>query len=476
MPPPEVGLLTIEEPAPAQGESLALGSDPDGGRSLILTNGEPCGECCGVCAVVARWVACGVSAEDAPCAVDPDVVWLCVGAGCGGENRVKWRNRCYRPADPAVTKPVQDLTSEEILLSSTGPVEFRYTCLPSCEHPDCTECELFLRCVPCADSRAGGPPENVFIPSRLVTCCGIAGGAANAQGQAFCFTAEPGGQTLTAANLPAGAIILDGPVRCGTDCCDCTYVTCGGRATGSFTSCATGQLEPYSCCCPRSFTLGVRYQFRQVIRTPGQQATEYVTLEATGEYSIEFVEGNQVGPTPTIHHVQTTVGSGVTSVTEFDAPGPRWQCGQEAGWSSIASYLRYVFFCPDELRQNCGGTFNLNECDNYDGAGSRLVIDNAFLKSRCNGSVVTGQWTEYDGPQYGSLLPRSETRVFITFTITAHDPCGSNCGGTVGIGVLAARARRGLKGPVVIVSEKPVSEGMMPDGTAAALHFMRGGG
>lgn len=468
MPAPELGLLTIDEPSPAQGTSFALGNDPsDGGKSLILTDGSPCGECCGGdCLTVSKWEACGQNQTTAPCSNDPTQVWICTGIGCGS-GVVKWRNRCYRPAFPAVEIPIGNLNEGDILLSNRGgsDPDFNFTCLPSCNDPGCTECRTYLRCSPCGGDGfrtdgmpvSGGPPP-AYIRRELVTCCGLAGNASNANGTGFCFTVGPGADAIREDQLPPGAAILTGPVVCNLDCCDsiCAGAAggCGGRATWPVYECSTGAEIIKNCCCPRTFLVAGEYHFSQTVRIPSVPGT-YSTLTADGSWEREYQDGGPLGGAPTIQHHRVNYSNNVPVLDEhYGVPVPEWVCGRELGFP-VVDYLSPDFVCPYQLPPE-----------------SEIVVEFAVVLVGCNTAAARGSWKVWGPGGPGAGQPQRETTFEVRFTITARDPCGTNCG--MNTATLAARARRGSKTPVLVSTGQPVQDGALPNGAPAAGLFFRG--
>lgn len=422
---------------PSMPESLAYQTGPSGERFLIssgdgksLATKSGCGGCCGggPCQTVQKFVACPTTPSTEPCANGPTVVWVCIpGVLCGG-GAIKWRNRCYTPASPAEIIPVGNLNPGDILLrnGNGSDPEFNYYCLASCLDPACTQCRQYLRCSVCAGpgvGSGGGSPPEVYIRRELVNCCGLAGGASNPQGTAWCYTVSPASQGVREDQLPPGAVILDGPVACGFDCCDCAFQNCGGRFNGTVTECSDGSQSPLSCCCPRAWGEIGEYRFHQIVRTPGLPQV-YSTLDATGFWNREYVNASPVGPTPTIPHTLTNYFPGGSSVSNYDVPVPHWECGQDPGWL-VVDYQSPDAKCPWQIAQECGGTWDGTTCTGLD--GSRYVVEFAIVRVGCNALFMQGSWKFYDGT--GNPIPQRETTVLIRFLLTARDPCGSNCSG-----------------------------------------------
>lgn len=440
----------------------------DDGLEMVDGDGvgadDGCVECCeNSCATVTKWVACSQNTATQGCANDPVVVWVCSDDTLcsGGGQRIKWRNRCYAPSIPAVVVPIGNLNPGDVLLSNRGgsDPDFNYSCRASCLDPSCTECRTYLRCSPCAGRSGVGTPPLAYILRTIVgSCCGIAGNAANAQGGIFCYTVGPGADGVREDQLPPGAVLFDGPVACGFDCCDTQCANnggCGGRINGPVFDCTSGQGIPISCCCPRDWLLEVEYFFSQTVRIPTAPGT-YSVLEAEGNGAMEFVNSTRQGPPAMIRHHRRNFFPGGVVESFYEVPAPEWRCARDLTNISdvVVDSLAPDFVCPYLLPP-----------------GTDITVDYATVVVSCTAAIVRGSWKVWGPAGQGVGEPQRETVLEVRFKVTPRDVCGSNCGGNVSS---QAFRRRGSKTPVIVSTDQQVSDGVLPSGAPAAGLFFRG--
>ncbi len=228
--PAEVGLLQLDEPSPAQGSSLAIGSDPDGGKSLILTDGSACGECCGAC--LAYWKAnpCGpVTSPYDPCEngpvvpVPPPPIYINPSAQCFGRairpgDTVVVDGRCYTVTTERYKRAV-DSCAYPPIPPDGRIIEYIEDCAADgCRDPKCIEfTSPFAVAEQCDTSIGYGPP--VFFCRRAATRCVYVAASPDGIMPPRCYKISP--------NAPGGvpgprSVFIDPLNSTATSCCECT--------------------------------------------------------------------------------------------------------------------------------------------------------------------------------------------------------------------------------------------------------------